>query len=196
MASHYQTLLLFANVYLHMHLPSHLWLHFLPNSRSLRVVSSVLALVSELKMPTMKRPSSSTSTSQQKKPAATINQVVANLKRGVSSVDLGNQEADESQQEGEKNRDKSKGQKYKAMKDQLPEHVVDLIEKESCKKSSPREFKTQVINSLFVRNESGKLELNLSDPIFEEHKRLYTKRFAKETDYSSPRINHEGVVLP
>ena len=60
---------------------------------------------------------------QQKKPAATINQVVANLKRGVSSVDLGDQEADENQQEGEKNRDKSKGQKYKAMKDQLPEHV-------------------------------------------------------------------------
>lgn len=70
------------------------------------------------------------------------------MKRGVSSVDLGNQEADESQQEGEKNRDKSKGQKYKAMKDQLPEHVVDLIEKESCKKSSPREFKTQVIKIL------------------------------------------------
>ena len=66
--------------------------------------------------------------------------MVANLKRGVSSVDLGDQEADENQQEGEKNRDKSKGQKYKAMKDQLPEHVVDLIEKESCKKSSPREF--------------------------------------------------------
>ena len=186
---------LYANVYLRMHLPSQLWLHFLPNSRSFHVVSSVLALVSELKMPTMKRPSSSTSANQQKKPAATINQVVANLKRGVSSVDLGDQEADENQQEGEKNRDKSKGQKYKAMKDQLPEHVVDLIEKESCKKSSPREFKTQVINSLFVRNESGKLELNLSDPIFEEHKRLYTKRFAKETDTAVPESIMKGLYF-
>lgn len=196
MASHYQTILLHANLYLHLHLPSHLWLHFDQNSRSLHLVSSVPAIVSQLTMPTMKRPSSSTSTNPQKKPAGCINQVVANLKRGVSSFDLEQKETGENESpEEEKTRDKSKGQKYKAMKDQLPEHVVDLIEKESSKKSSPREFKTQVINALFVRNDSGKLELNLSDPVFEEHKRLYTKRFAKETDTAVPESIMRGLYF-
>ena len=200
MASRYQTIFLHATACLHMHLPSHLWLHLFTKlnkfATRLHLESSFLALVSQPKIPTMKRPSSSTSTNPMKKPAGSINQVVANLKRGVSSMELEKEgkSEDEGQQEAV-TRDKSKGQKYKAMKNELPEHVVDLIEKESLRKSSPREFKTQIINALFVRNDSGKLELNLSDPVFQEHKRLYTKRFAKETDTAVPESIMKGLYF-
>ena len=72
------------------------------------------------------------------------------------------------------------------MKNQLPEHVVDLVERESSKAASPRLFKTQIINKLFRRTASGRLELNLDDPLFSEHQKLYSKKFSKEKETALP----------
>ena len=149
-----------------------------------------------------------------KKPASTkvlkrpstgqINNTIGKLAKGVSSADLGKRHEDEEEDEhdddeqeaGEdENRDKAKGQKFAKMRSQLPEHVIDLIDNHSMKASSPRSFKTQVINKLFKRNSAGKLVLNLSDPIFIEHKKVYAKKYSKEEDTALPESIMKGLYF-
>ena len=140
-----------------------------------------------------------------KKPCGPINEAINKLKRGVSKVDLeegddgrlkdDGSEAPESDDGGDQHRDKAKGQKYSKMKHQLPDHVVDLVERESMKSSSPREFKTKLINKLFVRNKDGKLELDLNDERFEEHRKIYSRKFAKETDTAMPESIFKGLYF-
>eukprot|EP00438_Fugacium_kawagutii_P008065 Skav236193 [mRNA] locus=scaffold1795:8678:9637:+ [translate_table: standard] len=121
-----------------------------------------------------------------------INETISKLRRGVSKEDLVQNKKVKEEDEAEDGRDKSKGQKYAKMKHLLPDHIVDLVEKESAKTSSPREFKTLVINKLFVRDSKGKLTLNLSDHMFEEHKKIFTKRYAKERDHALPETVKKG----
>ena len=135
-----------------------------------------------------------------KKPAAKgskINETIKKLKTGVSKPDLvkNKKNVDDETDVEEQYRDKAKGQKYQKLRDSLPEHVVDLVETESKKAFSPREFKTMVINKLFKRNSQGKLELNLTDHLFEEHKRIYTKKFSKETDHAMPAAIMKGLYF-
>ena len=51
------------------------------------------------------------------------------------------------------------------------------------------------INKLFVKGKSCRLELNLSDQLFEEHKQIYTKKFAKETDRAMPESIMTGLYF-
>ena len=135
----------------------------------------------------MKRPSSS---------AAPVNDVISKMRKGVSKADLekdkekeghGDDHDEEGEdEEGQQYRDKAKGQKFSKMRDSLPDYVLDLVEKQSAKAANPREFKSQVINKLFKKSKSGKLELNLEDQMFQEHKRIFTKNFAKEQDRAMP----------
>ena len=140
----------------------------------------------------MKRPAA-------KQTGSKINATIQKLKKGVSKEDLvkNRKLKDEEQTEDgqETHRDKSKGQKYAKLKETLPAHIVDLVEVESKKASSPREFKTLIINKLFKKTSSGKLELNLNDNLFEEHKRLYTKKFSKETDHAMPAAIMRGLYF-
>lgn len=138
----------------------------------------------------MKRPSAS-----MKRPSSSINEMVAKLQRGVSSNDLDNNQG-EGEAGDEQGRDKTKGQKYVKMMDSLPDHVIDLVEKESKKASSPRDFKTMCINKLFVKNpETGKLELNLGDDLFTQHKKMYSKKYAKEEDTALPESIMKGLYF-
>ena len=142
-----------------------------------------------------------------KKPCAgPINEAINKLKRGVSKVDVekgddgkikddGSEASQGSDEENAEHRDKAKGQKYSKMKHELPAHVVDLVERESLKSSSPREYKTKLINKLFVRKKDGKLELNLNDERFEEHRKIYSRKFAKETDTAMPESIFKGLYF-
>ena len=95
----------------------------------------------------------------------------------------------------EEGRDKSKGQKYQKMKKELPDHVIDLIETQSMKASSPREFKTTVINKLFKRNAKGKLVLNLEDQLFQEHKKVYLNKYKKDKETALPEAIMRGLYF-
>ena len=157
----------------------------------------------------MKRPAASSTLKGKvfKKPCGgPINQTIKKLARGVSKVDLpegddgrikdDGSEAPQSDDEDEvQHRDKAKGQKYSKMKHELPAHVVDLVERESLKASSPREYKTKLINKLFVRTKDGKLELNLNDERFEEHRKIYSRQFSKETDTAMPESIFKGLYF-
>lgn len=92
-------------------------------------------------------------------------------------------------------RDKAKGQKFAKMRDSLPDHVLDLFERESQRASSPRQYKTMIINKLFVRDASGKLVLNLEDELFQEHKKIYSKKFAKEEESAMPELVMRGLYF-
>ena len=139
---------------------------------------------------TLKRPASSLSL----RPAASsINDTISKLQRGFSETDL-DKGSEHSEEENDK-RDKTKGQKYQKMKSELPEHVIDLIEKQSQKASSPRQFKTQIINKLFNRNPDGRSELNLDDDVFSEHRKIYTKRFSKEKETAYPESILRGLYF-
>ena len=102
-------------------------------------------------MPVLKRPASSTSASL-KRPAASINDAIAKMRKGAEEMDGKEDQDDGSEGEGDEQvRDKSKGQKFAKMRDELPAYVLDLIEKQAKKSASPREWKTKCINRLFVR---------------------------------------------
>ena len=81
------------------------------------------------------------------------------------------------------------------MKHDLPDHVIDLIEKQSQKASSPRQFKTQIINRLFRRSPDGRLELNLEDEVFSEHHKIYSKRYSKEEETAYPESILRGLYF-
>ena len=128
------------------------------------------------------------------------------MRKGVSKADLekkknadGEEDEEENGGEGgedeETHRDKAKGQKYAKMKDSLPEYVLDLVEKQSLKATHPREYKSMCINKLFVKGKAGRLELNLTDQLFEEHKKIYTKRFSKEQDRAMPESIMTGLYF-
>lgn len=143
----------------------------------------------------MKRPSSL------KRPAAggAINDAIKRLKSGVikdPDEKKEEQKVDEEQEnEGEDHRDKAKGQKYAKLKDSLPDYIVDLVEVQSKKSVSPRDFKTKVINKLFTKGPNGKLELNLGDMMFEEHKRIFTKKYHGEEDAAMPESILKGLYF-
>ena len=138
-----------------------------------------------------------------KKPAAAgpINTSLALLKKGAGGT-MEEQEGDGDEgdtdsvaEAGESKRDKGKAIKYAKMRSELPEFVIDLVEKQSAKSSSPRAFKTDIINRLFKRDAGGKLSLRLQDPVFAEHKRVYTDKFAKEQDVAYPESILKGLYF-
>jgi len=134
----------------------------------------------------MRRPSASL-----KRPASSINEAITKMQRGISkAVENGADEISEDQ-----GRDKAKGQKFTKMRSFLPDHVLDLFKRESTKASSPRQYKTMIINKLFVRDASGKLVLNLEDELFQEHKKIYSKKFAREEESAMPELVMRGLYF-
>ena len=141
-----------------------------------------------MKRPGLKKPSA----------APSIQATISKLSRGVSKSDLVTNKKDKDAEETEPEttgRDKAKGQKYLKLKDSLPDHIVDLVEKQSLKAASPREFKTMAINKLFVKNKQGRLELNTTDQLFEEHKKIYTKRYSTERENALPESILKGLYF-
>ena len=142
-----------------------------------------------MKRPGMKRPAAGTTP---------IQSTISKLARGISKQDLlaNQKEKDPEETDPETSgRDKAKGQKYIKLKDSLPDHIVDLVEKQSLKSASPRQFKSMAINKLFVKNKQGRLELNLTDQLFEEHKKIYTKRYSTERENAMPESILKGLYF-
>ena len=142
----------------------------------------------------MKRPAAG---SKKRPAAASINETVEKLRRGVSKANLeeDDQETNVGEEETEEMRDKAKGQRYARMRSTLPQHVVDLVERVSSESICPRSAKTKAINKLFRKNSSGKLVLNLQDQLFVEHKKIFSKQFSKETDTCLPESILKGLYL-
>jgi hypothetical protein len=81
------------------------------------------------------------------------------MKRGLHDSE------DEDDEDPDGARDKGKGEKWAKMKatDKLPAYIVDMYEKEARSHSSPRKFRTAMVNKLFTRQADGSYKLNLQD---------------------------------
>ena len=85
-------------------------------------------------------------------------------------------------------RDRSKQQKFEMMlaKNQLPAHIVEMWSRAQDDEKNPRKFKTKLINSLFNRDEHGKLSMTPHAPFFAAYRETFEKK----------RFSHKEKALP
>jgi hypothetical protein len=57
----------------------------------------------------------------------------------------------------------------------------------------PRNFRTKIINKLFVQKPNGKYDMNLSEPLFEEHKTMYSRKYGKDEQKALPKSVMKGL---
>ena len=122
--------------------------------------------------------------------AATLNEKVASWKKGLEPENEDEVESDDGEECD--SRDKGKGQKFAKVKANLPPHILDLYENEAKKHSSPRDFRTMIINKLFTRLPNGQLQLNCKAPVFEEHKTMMERKFGTDEHKALPRSIMKG----
>ena len=87
---------------------------------------------------------------------------------------------------------KEKVEKFAKVKDQLPAHIIDLHDNQAKKASSPRDFRTTIINKLFTKLPNGQYQINSKDQMFEEHKMLVEKKFGKDEHQAYPKSIMRG----
>lgn len=92
-------------------------------------------------------------------------------------------------------RDKGKSLKFNQMRKNLPSHIQHLYDVEAANKSSPRAFRTSIINQLFKRLPNGRYELVADQPFFNEAKKLYDKKYGKESEQGFPKAVMRGLYF-
>ena len=142
-----------------------------------------------------------------KRPAAigSLNKSLEDLRGGLKKAkkcedDAGRTNAEKSEHESgnedsDQNRDKGKAIKFRQMQKELPPHIVDLCEKEALNKSSPRAFRTNLINQLFTKLPNGRYWLNVQKPMFREAKQLYEKKYGSEKEKGYPKSVMKGLYF-
>ena len=138
-----------------------------------------------------------------KRPAAigSLNKSLEDLRGGLKKAKKSeDEEAEKSEPESgneddDQNRDKGKAIKFRQMQKELPPHIVDLYEKEALNKSSPRAFRTNLINQLFTKLPNGRYRLNDDKPMFREAKQLYEKKYGSEKEQGYPKSVMKGLYF-
>ena len=118
---------------------------------------------------------------------------IGSLNRSIQDMKAGIE--DEDAEDENTHRDKGKAIKFNKQRSQLPPHVLHLLEVQSQEASSPRAFKTQIINKLYKREKDGSLTLNLGDAIFREHELVYKKKFARSQSEALPGSIFRGLYF-
>jgi len=123
---------------------------------------------------TLKRKPSASGTST----GGTLTTTIQSLKDGVAIGEV-----------GDTNRDKGKAEKAKRDREQLPPHIVSMLDD----KSLSRKEKTKAINSLYTLDtKSGTYTLNAKEKIFEEYKKSYEKKFGLDQHEAVPKSIMKG----
>ena len=140
-----------------------------------------------------------------KRPAAamgSLNKSLADMQRGskkATTEDDGHDDnvdkKSEKSDDDDDHRDKGKAIKFRQMQKELPPHIIDLYEKEALNKSSPRSFRTQLINQLFTKLPNGRYKLNDDKPMFREAKSLYEKKYGSEKEKGYPKSVMKGLYF-
>ena len=128
----------------------------------------------------MKRPAAPSAKGGKGSIAATVKE----LKDGMTED---KEDKDDEETADDLKRDKGKAEKFKAMRQQLPAHIVHLYDEAANSKASPRSFRTKLINELFDRQSNGRYTLRDDKPLFVEHKALYEKKFNKDSHVAYPK---------
>ena len=102
---------------------------------------------------------------------------------------------DDGDEETDTHRDKGKGVKFQKIKSQLPKHIQHMYEVDALQHSSPREFRTMIINKLFKRQGNGTLVLNTKDAMFEESRNVFERKFGKDQSKAMPKSLLVGLYF-
>ena len=81
------------------------------------------------------------------------------------------------------------------MQKDLPPHILDLYEREAMSKSSPRAFRTNIINQLFTKLPNGRYRLDVDKPMFKEAKEMFERRYGSEKEKGYPRTVKKGLYF-
>ena len=162
-------------------------------------------------LPPMKRPSSRKNEADEdgepetkKRPAASsgsMNKAINALKHGLKSSSSKKDEDDNDEEsvgddaEESHLRDKGKNLKFNSMRRSLPAHIIHLYDTEALSKPSPREFRAQVINQLFTKLKNGRYSLNAEKPMFQEAKKLYERKYGKDSETGLPKSVLKGLYF-
>ena len=98
-------------------------------------------------------------------------------------------EEQEEEEEGTMVRHHGKARKYKRLMDAkaIPDHILEMIEVESKKSSNPRAQKTELINKLFSKDGKGGFQMVANQPVFENFKEAYHRRYGREEQQGKPK---------
>eukprot|EP00438_Fugacium_kawagutii_P030640 Skav224036 [mRNA] locus=scaffold5785:375:815:+ [translate_table: standard] len=108
-----------------------------------------------------------------------VNDSVKNLKRGLGEA---GEEGAETHGKEVALRDKGKGEKWARMRaaGAIPPHILHLHDEGAKNSSNTRDFRTQVINALFEKNDKGVFELATQKKMFTEAFKVYQKKYARD----------------
>ena len=92
-------------------------------------------------------------------------------------------------------RDKGQGLKFAQTNSKLPPHIVELYDTVALEKTSPRAFRTMIVNQLFKKTESGRYILQDQKPLFQEAKCIYERKYGAEKQKSYPKSVLRGLYF-
>ena len=129
-------------------------------------------------------------TQVKKKPAAmpSVNETLRKLKSATASPE--DQENDN--EDGAMvlvKRDKGKGEKFARMRaaGQIPQHILHLYDETAKSSPSPRDFRTNIINQLFNKSDSGVFTMNTGAKLFTEAYKVYQQKYARDEQEAMSR---------
>lgn len=128
-----------------------------------------------------------------KRPAAAATSLNAQCE--AWKLEFAHKNDDPEPEDDKSNRDKGKGVKFQKIKAQLPQHIQHMYDVDAKNHSSPREFRTMVINKLFKRQPNGALVLNTKDAFFEESRAVYERKFGKDQNKAMPKSLLVGLYF-
>ena len=139
-----------------------------------------------------KRPAANVddATQPRKKPAAmpSVNETLRKLKGATASPEEDDHDSEAGTMVLAK-RDKGKGEKFSRMRaaGQIPQHILHLYDETAKSSPSPRDFRTNVINQLFNKSDSGVFSMNTGAKLFTEAYKVYQQKHARDEQEAMSR---------
>ena len=136
-----------------------------------------------------------------KKPSAapSIQATISKLSRGVSKSDLVANKKDKDAEETEPEttgRDKAKGQKYLKLKDSLPDHIVDLVEKQSLKACFPQGVQDHGHKQALCEEQAGTFGAQHDGSVVRGAQKNLHQTLLDRARECPPRVHTQGPLLP
>ena len=96
---------------------------------------------------------------------------------------------DDDEDNTEEKRHRGKARKFKKMADSgaIPDHIMQMFEKEASKHPKPRKFKFDLINKLFKEDGNGGYTMCADDPWFQQQKEMLHKKYGRDEQQGTPR---------
>ena len=110
------------------------------------------------------------------------------LQASSTALDQANASDDDEDETGVDQRDRCKTKKFETLlaRGEVPTHIVDMLTHGMKDSKAPRAFKTKLINSLFNRDDSGKLTMTPHAPFFTAWKQTHFQQRMSEKDTAFP----------